>query len=127
MSYIEKKAFHQYESLIEKERFLNEMRVIEQINNLFGKAFIKQYIETKRGVWQIERAQNNAFSATLSGLQISKKNDCEWFKKKLLQAGIAINDIHFDIKNNYQMRIINLQLLKLSVNDVNQQAKNSLF
>ncbi|CAM4381110.1 MAG: hypothetical protein LEGION0398_MBIBDBAK_01083 [Legionellaceae bacterium] len=124
--YVEKEAFRINERLLLQERLLQEKKVIEHINTTLGETFIKQYIDSKRGVWKIERLGKGDFEATFVGLSLPKRNDCEWFKAKLIKAGIDKNDIHFDVikiktENRYQMRITNLQLLKLNAPEIEKR------
>lgn len=74
----------------------NQARAIEYINTALGATFIKNYITTGKGNWQVEKAISNDVTLTLQGLLVAKKSDCEWYKAKLIKGGIKESNIHFD-------------------------------
>jgi len=107
----------------------DENKAIEHINKILGTTFIKNYIATQRGQWQIEKI-NNTYAIKLTGLQIAQKNDCEWYKAKLIKGGIQAEDIHFDVikgikgaGDKYRLRITNIQNITFEQNISSQPAK----
>jgi hypothetical protein len=116
-----------------KKYSFNEKNAIAHINNALGATFVKNYIDTQRGQWQVEKTQGS-FTAKLAGLQIAKKNDCEWYKAKLLKAGIQAKDIHFDAiqgtkgaGDKYQIRLTNLQAIKSNTPQQATSVANSAY
>lgn len=112
-------------SLNIKENIISntEVKLIDQINAILGNAFIKKYIATGKGNWQVERTNIDDITLSFQGLQIANKSDCEWFKAKLLKGGIKEYQIHFDElkpvgtgSTKYQIRLTHVQNIEIGHN-----------
>lgn len=118
----EVKAYENARDNILKPNF-NQAKVIQYINQAFGEKFVKAYIDTRKANWQVTETKKNEFCAKLEGVLITKKSDCEWYRSKLMQAGVQEKHIHFDVvktakdaPDKYQINITQLQTIKVTLN-----------
>lgn len=96
----------------------NQAKAVDHINTILGAKFIKNYIITGRGNWQIDKTIAGDVTLTLQGLQVPTKSDCEWYKAKLIKNGIEESNIHFDAYKLTDGKTIKYKIRLTCVQDI---------
>lgn len=101
--------------------------VNEFINTVLGQKF-KEGITNKKYFWIQNQITRESYAMTLHGKYIPNESGCEWFKAKLIKAGVKEADIKFDQHNSqYQLRIENIQNLKKLFSKAEESTHENLF